>query len=47
MDKRRQLVDNKKKKQQTIGGMHVVVPLNRNLSLQLFGQLRNLLEVTS
>jgi hypothetical protein len=44
MDKQRQLPDKSKKENEVIGGMHVVVPINRNLSKQLFGQLRMLID---
>jgi len=30
-----------------IGGIRLVVPINRNLSLKLFGQLGNLIEENS
>jgi hypothetical protein len=44
MDNKRLLVDNKNESEKAIGGLHVVVPINRNLSLKLFGQLWNVLE---
>ena len=44
MNKRGVVVDNNKDGDKVIGGMLVDVPLNRNLSLKLFGQLKTLLE---
>ena len=44
MNKRGVVVDNNGDGDKEIGGMLVDVPLNRNLSLKLFGQLQNLLE---
>ena len=44
MNKHGVVVDNSDDSEQVIGGMLVDVPLNRNLSLKLFGQLQNLLE---
>jgi len=38
------VVDNSDDSDKEIGGMLVDVPLNRNLSLKLFGQLKTLLE---
>ena len=47
MDDKRQLVDNTENNQDVIGGIRVQLPLNRNLSWQLFGQLHNILERNS
>jgi len=44
VDKRGVVVDKSKDGEKVIGGMLVDVPLNRNLSKELFGQLRTLLE---
>ena len=44
MNKRGVVVDNSVDGDKEIGGMLVDVPLNRNLSLKLFGQLKTLLE---
>ena len=44
MNKRGVVVDNNVDGDKEIGGMLVDVPLNRNLSLKLFGQLKTLLE---
>jgi len=44
VNKRGVVVDNSVDNEKVIGGMLVDVPLNRNLSLKLFGQLQNLLE---
>jgi len=38
------VVDNSESGKKVLGGMLVDVPLNRNLSLKLFGQLKTLLE---
>ena len=40
MDKRRQVVDNSESGTEVIGGLTIEVPINRNLSQKLFGQLR-------
>jgi hypothetical protein len=47
MDKFGKMADNSKKSDEVIGGMHVVVPINRNLSERLFGQLRMLIDENS
>jgi len=44
VNKRGVVVDNNVDGDKEIGGMLVDVPLNRNLSLKLFGQLKTLLE---
>lgn len=44
MNKRGVVVDNLVDNEQVFGGMLVDVPLNRNLSLKLFGQLKTMLE---
>jgi len=44
MDKLGKMSDKSKNENEVIGGMHVVVPINRNLSKQLFGQLRMLID---
>ena len=44
MNKRGVVVDNNEDGEKEIAGMLVDVPLNRNLSLKLFGQLKTLLE---
>lgn len=41
------MADNSKRSEEVIGGMHVVVPINRNLSEQLFGQLKMLVDENS
>jgi hypothetical protein len=44
MDKQRQLLDNNADGKEVIGGIHIELPVNRNLSQQLFGQLKMLVE---
>jgi hypothetical protein len=44
MDKRRPIVDNSDTGNALIGGIELDLPLNRNLSRKLFGQLKTLLE---
>jgi len=44
VNKRGVVVDNSESGKKVLGGMLVDVPLNRNLSLKLFGQLKTLLE---
>ncbi len=44
MDKRGVLVDNSDSGKKVIGGLSIELPLNRNLSEKLFGQLKTLLE---
>ncbi len=44
MDKRGVLVDNSESGKRIIGGFSIEVPLNRNLSEKLFGQLKTLLD---
>jgi hypothetical protein len=44
MDKQRQLPDNNADGKDVVGGMHIELPINRNLSQQLFGQLKTLVE---
>ena len=44
MNKRGVVVNNSESGKKVLGGMLVDVPLNRNLSLKLFGQLKTLLE---
>ena len=44
MDKRGVLFDNSDSGKKVIGGFSIEVPLNRNLSEKLFGQLKTLLE---
>ena len=44
MNKRGVLVDNSESGKKIIGGISIKVPLNRNLSTKLFGQLKTLLE---
>ncbi len=44
MNKRGVLVDNSESGKKVIGGFSIEVPLNRNLSEKLFGQLKTLLE---
>ena len=46
-DKQGLLVDNKRSGEEIIGGIRLELPLNRNLSWNLFGQLHNLLKLTS
>ena len=47
VDKHGLLVDKKKNGEEVIGGIRLELPLNRNLSWNLFGQLHNLLKLTS
>ena len=44
MNNRGVLVDNNESGKKVIGGISIEVPLNRNLSEKLFGQLKTLLE---
>ena len=44
MDKQRQLPDNNADGKDVVGGIHIELPINRNLSQQLFGQLKTLVE---
>jgi hypothetical protein len=44
VDKRGVLVDNSESGKRIIGGFSIEVPLNRNLSEKLFGQLKTLLD---
>ena len=44
MNKRGVLVDNSESGKKVIGGFSIEVPLNKNLSKKLFGQLKTLLE---
>ncbi len=44
MDKRGVLVDNSESEEKVLGGISIELPLNRNLSEKLFGQLKTLLE---
>jgi hypothetical protein len=44
VDKRGVLVDNSESAKKVIGEFSIEVPLNRNLSEKLFGQLKTLLE---
>lgn len=46
-DKSGRLTDNKDYGNEVIGGIRLVIPINRNLSLKLFGQLGNLIEENS
>ena len=46
-DKSGRLTDNKIYENEAIGGIRLVVPINRNLSLKLFGQLGNLIQENS
>jgi hypothetical protein len=47
VDKGKLVADNNDYWNEQIGGIRMELPLNRNLSLRLFGQLQNLLERTS
>lgn len=44
MDNQRQLPDNNAESEDLVGGLHIELPINRNLSQQLFGQLKMLVE---
>lgn len=44
MNKRGVLVDNSESGEKVLGGISIELPLNRNLSEKLFGQLKTLLE---
>jgi hypothetical protein len=44
VNKRGVLIDNSESGKRIIGGFSIEVPLNRNLSEKLFGQLKTLLE---
>ena len=46
-DKDGLLVDNKENGEEIIGGIRLVIPLNRNLSWKFFGQLHNLIHENS
>ena len=44
MDKQRQLPDNNARRKDVMSEIHSELPINRNLSQQLFGQLKTFVE---
>ena len=44
MDKGGKLTDNSQYEKEEIGALRIQVPVNRNLSVKLFGQLKDLID---